>query len=94
MHDDVQYASINLMGTFIKFFIALVAIFIIGGLGYRFYRVSKGDIKYEIIVPSYGRTQPATYFTKKYVEQNGCIIFKDEFGFEHKVCGAYEIQNW
>jgi len=86
--------SFNTMSGLIK----LIFIFVIGAMivtfGYRLYRMSNGKVMYEITVPSYSNTQPTTYFTSEYVERDGCIYFKDEFGFEHKVCGAYQVQKW
>jgi hypothetical protein len=86
--------SFNTMSGLIKF----MFIFIIGAMiltfGYRFYRMSNGKPMYEITVPTYGNTMPETYFATEYVERNGCIIFKDEFGFEQKVCGAYQVKKW
>jgi|688.fasta_scaffold2709753_1 hypothetical protein len=86
--------SFNTMGGIIKF----MFIFVIGAMivtfGYRAYRMSNGKTMYEITVPTYGNTTPTTYFASEYVERDGCIIFKDEFGFEHKVCGAYQVQKW
>jgi len=72
----------------------LVGILMIGTVGYRFSRMTSGKPMYEITVPTYGNTSPNTYFATQYVEKDGCIIFKDEFGFEQKVCGAYQIQKW
>jgi hypothetical protein len=56
--------------------------------------MSKGNPQFEITVPSYGGTMPDVYFTEHYLEREGCILFKDEFGFDHKVCGAYQVRKW
>jgi len=49
---------------------------------------------FEITVPTYGNSTPDTYYATSVREENGCVTFKDTWGFEHKVCGAYQIQKW
>lgn len=85
--------------NFMSGFIKVMMVIVIGGMllmwGYRFVRMS--DAKnglYEITVPTYGNTTPDVYFATEYAERNGCVYFKDEFGFEHKACGAYQIKKW
>ncbi len=87
-------SSFNTMSGLIKFMFILVIGIMICTFGYRAFRMSNGKPMYEITVPSYGTSMPTTYFATEYVERNGCIIFKDEFGFEQKVCGAYQVQKW
>lgn len=87
-------SQFNFMSGMIKAIFVIVAIFMIGMFGYRFSRMASGKPQYEITAPTYGNSMPDVYFTEKYVEKNGCIIFKDEFGFEHKVCGAYQVRKW
>ena len=86
--------SFNTMSGLIKFMFIFVFVAMIGTFGYRFYRMSNGQTMYEITAPTYGNTAPDVYFATEYVERNGCIIFKDEFGFEHKICGAYQVRKW
>ena len=33
----------------------------------------------------------STYYCKNYREENGCVIFKDNMGWERKICGTYQI---
>ena len=72
----------------------IIAIFMIAMLGYRFSRMASGKPQFEITVPSYGGSLPDVFFTERYIERGGCILFKDEFGFEHKVCGTYQVRKW
>lgn len=85
--------------NFMSGFIKVMMVIVIGGMllmwGYRFVRM--GNAKnglYEITVPTYGNTMPDVYFATEYAERNGCVYFKDDFGFEHKACGAYQIKKW
>jgi len=84
----------NTMSGMIRVIFVIVAIFMIGMIGYRFSRIASGKPQYEITTPAYGNTTPDVYFTEHYVERNGCIEFKDEFGFEQKICGAYQVRKW
>lgn len=33
----------------------------------------------------------STYYCKDFREENGCVIFKDSFGWQRKICGTYQI---
>lgn len=91
MSFNSEFRSTQMM---IKSFFVIFAIIIAGMFIFRFSRMASGKSMYEITIPSYSNTSPTTYFATQYVEKDGCIIFKDEFGFEQKVCGAYQIQKW
>ncbi len=85
----------NIMSGIIKAMMVVVILGILFTWGYRFVRMSNAkDGMYEITVPTYGNTMPDVYFATQYSERNGCVYFKDEFGFEHKACGAYQIKKW
>jgi hypothetical protein len=85
----------NTMSGIIKAMMVVVILGILLTWGYRFVRMSNAkDGMYEITVPTYGNTMPDVYFATQYSERNGCVYFKDEFGFEHKACGAYQIKKW
>lgn len=78
----------------IKYFIVGVFVLISSVFILRLsHAVGTGDT-YNITIPSMSNTAPDEFFTKKYVEKDGCIIFKDDFGFEHKHCGAYTVTKW
>jgi hypothetical protein len=78
-----------------KAFIIGVFLLIIGTWIYRIAHVANsGKEMYNITIPSMSGTAPTEYFATDYVESNGCITFKDEFGFEHKHCGAYTVTRW
>lgn len=49
---------------------------------------------YNITIPSMSNTMPYEYYATEYVESNGCITFKDAYGFEHKHCGPYTVSKW
>ena len=68
---------------------------VIASIFFKVYMYTKnGNTGYVIEVPTYGNSQPDSYFTTNYVEKEGCVIFKDEFNMEHKACGAYKITKW
>jgi hypothetical protein len=48
---------------------------------------------YKISVPynGYGKT---SYYTYKYTEKDGCIMFTDDWGKKRKICGIYEIEGY
>lgn len=82
------------MNTRFRFIFIVIASVMVAMVAIRFFRMSMGKTSFVITVPTYSRSAPETYFTSTYVEKDGCIIFKDEFNFEHKVCGAYQIEKW
>jgi hypothetical protein len=85
----------NIMSGLIKVIFVVVILGMLVMWGFRFARMSnaKGDL-YEITIATYGNTMPDVYFATQYSEKDGCVYFKDEFGFEHKACGAYQIKKW
>lgn len=86
------------MFKFTKFFIIAVFVIIIGTIVFRaslvYNNMKNGKSMYEITVPAYnGTTQ--TYITSEYYyDQNKCLVFKDEFGFEQRVCDQHTITKW
>jgi hypothetical protein len=87
--------NFNTMSGFIKVMLVIVILIMAITWGYRISRIAnaKGDL-YEITIATYGNTMPDVYFATEYAERDGCVHFKDEFGFEHKACGAYQIKKW
>ena len=78
-----------------RVFIIGVFVLIVGFWIFRIAHVASSDKEmYNITIPSMSGTAPTEYFSTDYVESNGCITFKDEFGFEHKHCGAYTVTRW
>lgn len=69
--------------------IAMVVIFIS-----RVTMIANGGGKFvQITVPNYSGVSEV-YVASEYLEKDGCITFKDGFGTQHKVCGAYQISKW
>lgn len=82
--------------NFVKGFIIVVFVLIVVSVGYKGYLISglkKGEHLYEISIPG-NKRQETSFFTEKYVEKDGCIIFKDEFGRSHRICGMYNITEY
>lgn len=80
--------------NFVKVFIGIVFVLIIGSFVFRgYYMASNNGTMYEITVPMYNGTSQS-HLTKKYKEHNGCITFVDEFGFKQTICGNYNITQW
>jgi hypothetical protein len=87
--------NFNTMSSLIKIMFLVVLLGMLTMWGIRFARMSNAkNGMYEITVPTYGNSLPDVYFATEYAERNGCVYFKDEFGFEHKACGAYQIKKW
>jgi hypothetical protein len=84
----------NFTSGIIKAVFVIMIIFMIGMFGFRISRMASGKPQYQITAPTYSNTSPDIYFTEHYIERNGCIEFKDEFGFEQKICGAYQVRKW
>ena len=77
-------------------FILIVFLLVIASVGYIVYLVSgikKGGHLYEISIPG-NKRQETSFYTEKYVEKDGCITFKDEFGRSHRICGMYNITEY
>ena len=82
--------------NFVKGFIIVVFVLIVVSVGYKGYLISglkKGSHLYEITI-SGNKRQETSFYTEKYVEKDGCITFKDEFGRSHRVCGMYNITEY
>jgi hypothetical protein len=76
--------------------IMIVFLLIVVSVGYKVYLVSglkKGGHLYEISIPG-NKRQETSFYTEKYVEKDGCITFKDEFGRSHRICGTYNITEY
>ena len=77
-------------------FMVIILLLIVTSVGYKVYLVSgikKGGHLYEISIPG-NRHQETSFYTEKYVEKDGCITFKDEFGRSHRLCGMYNITEY
>jgi len=77
-------------------FMLIIFLLIVVSVGYKVYLVSgikKGGHLYEISIPG-NRQQETSFYTEKYVEKDGCITFKDEFGRSHRLCGMYNITEY
>ena len=77
-------------------FMVIILLLIVTSVGYKVYLVSgikKGGHLYEISIPG-NKRQETSFYTEKYVEKEGCIIFKDEFGRSHRICGMYNITEY
>ena len=76
--------------------IMIVFLLIVVSVGFKVYLVSglkKGGHLYEISIPG-NKRQETSFYTEKYVEKDGCITFKDEFGRSHRICGMYNITEY
>jgi hypothetical protein len=82
---------------FVKGFIIMVFVLIVVSVGYKGYLISglkkDGKALYEISIPG-NKSQETNFYTEKYVEKDGCITFKDEFGRSHRICGMYNITEY
>ena len=74
--------------------IVLVILSMIGFRGYMINSMTKdGKHLYEISIPG-NKRQETNFFTNSYIEKDGCVIFKDEFGRSHRICGVYNITEY
>ena len=80
-----------------KLFFGLVIVMMIGSFIFKgslvMNNMKEGKPTFIIKVPSYDGTN-TTYMCNEYHETNGCIQFKDELGFEQKVCQQYSVKKW
>jgi hypothetical protein len=74
-------------------FICVVMFVFIGYRVYLFNGIKKGGHLYEITIPG-NKHQETSFYTEKYVEKDGFITFKDEFGRSHRICGMYNITEY
>lgn len=85
------------MKGFHKIFFVIIAVIILLGIGTRFAMMAsawkRGGATYEITVPTYNGHSDV-YYTSQYRESGNCIVFKDEFNIEQKVCGNYQVRKW
>jgi hypothetical protein len=75
------------------FFICFVMLLFIGYRLFLFSGIKNGGHLYEITIPG-NKHQETSFYTEKYVEKDGCITFKDEFGRSHRICGMYNITEY
>jgi len=62
--------------------------------GLMIYDMKKnGKHLYEITIPG-NKRQETSFYTNSYVEKDGCVTFKDEFGRSHRICGMYNITEY
>jgi hypothetical protein len=80
-----------------KGFIGMIFLVVISLFFYKVYMITimtkDGKHLYEITIPG-NKRQETSFFTEKYVEKDGCISFKDEFGRSHRICGMYNITEY
>lgn len=90
--------TFNRTFSFVRIFMTLVFILIIGTILFRGYLIldAKNNKKqiYEIQVNNFQRIE--SYFTTEYTkdEKTGCITFKDDLGIKHVVCNNYTISEY
>lgn len=82
----------TIKGLIVIMFLIVICIF-----GYKAYLVTTmtkdGKHLYEITIPG-NKRQETSFYTNSYVEKDGCVTFKDEFGRSHRVCGMYNITEY
>lgn len=82
----------TIKGLILLIFIGIVVVF-----GYKGYLISTmtkdGKHLYEITIPG-NKRQETSFYTNSYVEKDGCVTFKDEFGRSHRICGMYNITEY
>lgn len=85
------------MKGFHKIFFVIIAVIILLVIGIRFAMMARawkrGGVTYEITVSTYNGHSDV-YYTSQYRESGNCIVFKDEFNIEKKVCGNYQVRKW
>ena len=87
--------SFDISFKLVRTIIILGILFMVGIWVFRIARITQSNgVIYNITIPSMSNTLPTEYFATEYVESNGCISFKDEFGFNHKHCGPYSVTKW
>ena len=82
----------TIKGLILFIFIGVIIVF--GYKGYLITTMTKdGKHLYEITIPG-NKRQETSFYTNSYVEKDGCVTFKDEFGRSHRVCGMYNITEY
>jgi hypothetical protein len=82
----------TMKGFVIMIFLVVISLFVYKG--YIITSMTKdGKHLYEITIPG-NKRQETSFFTEKYVEKDGCVTFKDEFGRSHRICGMYNITEY
>ena len=80
-----------------RIFFAMIFLFIVVAIGFRFMMVSRalsnGKAIYEITITGNerGEVHLATEIIK---QENGCIFFRDEFNREQTICGNYSVTKY
>jgi hypothetical protein len=78
-------------------FFGVIVVVILSMIGFRGYMITSmtkdGKHLYEISIPG-NKRQETSFYTNSYVEKDGCVTFKDEFGRSHRICGMYNITEY
>jgi len=80
----------------IKNIMVFVAIAILSFTMYKLVTIglmTQNGKTYQISVP-YNGYSTTSFYTNKYVEKDGCVIFTDDWGKKRKICGTYEIVEY
>jgi hypothetical protein len=82
----------TMKGFVIMIFLVVISLFVYKG--YMITSMTKdGKHLYEISIPG-NKRQETSLYTNSYVEKDGCVTFKDEFGRSHRICGMYNITEY
>lgn len=82
------------MRGIVKLVIVIMALIVVGIFVYHVTMIANSGGNFvQITIPNYGGVSEV-YVASEYLEKDGCITFKDSFGIQHKVCGAYQISKW
>lgn len=83
--------------TLFKFIFGIIIVLFLGNLLFKGVLISnnfsKGKAVYVVKTPDFNG-DVITYLCDSYIERDGCIEFKDEFGFEQKICQQYSVTKW
>lgn len=87
-----KFAQTSILVVMALFFLLIIGSFVFRG--YLVYQNMENNVKtYVITVPNYDGSVES-YMTTSYVVEDECISFKDEFGFNQKVCNNFNITEW
>lgn len=80
----------------IKGFILISVLMILSYITIRVGNIHKmvGDGNLFKISTPYNGYSETIYYTKSYVEENGCVKFLDDWGKKRKICGTYLIEEY
>ena len=78
-------------------FFGVIVLVILSMIGFRGYMITSmtidGKHLYVISIPG-NKRQETSFYTNSYVEKDGYVTFKDEFGRSHRICGMYNITEY